>query len=148
MGRSIPVDYAILGAHHPHPSQLDRCDACDLALRYRDGSVAVVGLRTRGYLEARDGPEDWDGYIPLQSRDHAQPDDNGVHWLGPDDHPCVVYVTAEAFDLTRGALHSLLTVGKGNLLPKLPTLEQVGLERPSDQAWRPLTPSSVTGPTA
>ncbi len=143
--------FAVLGVHEVDNGRTSGpwFDGADLLLKTSDGTVVVCGLRTGSYVTARQGanePEWSDGYVPLPTTLDPSTvpfwDFNTLMWVGPSDHPCLVWTNAEfsllgirtTFDTTRPGNILLGPEGRG-----LPTPAQLGIEPPADPAWQPTT---------
>ena len=146
MERPAPLEYAVLGGHEPDPRCPGWYDALDLALRFDDGTVALTGLRTVGYMRARhdEDVERWGGYEPLSMTVRWEPghfwDFNKIHWLGPDPHSCLVWSNADVLSPELGAVNWMIAVGEGRLLlgpdgRGLPSPEQLGRTLPDALRW-------------
>jgi hypothetical protein len=143
--------FAVLGAHEVDSGRSDGpwFDGIDLLLRTSGNTTIVCGLRTGDYVKAHHGAidPDWgDGYEPLPTTLDPSTvpfwDFNTLMWVGPSDHPCLVWTNAE-FSL----LGVKTTFGKsmpGNILRGpdgrgLPSPEQLGIHVPADLQWQPIS---------
>lgn len=129
-------------------------DAVDVIVRTSAGDEVVLGLRTREYVDrvlAAGADPSWPGgYRPLPIEfDPAAVrhwDFGEVLWIGPADHPCLVWSNAEALSVR--ALVTMLgpdpvPARPGRLLAGpggrgLPTPRQFGVTAPADAPWIPL----------
>lgn len=155
---------AVLGHHRTSVPDLpddEWFDAVDLAVRDEAGEVVVLGFRTSDYVAAAlaGGDPPWHRGAPGED-----PDPPGGHrplgidldptavrhwdfgrilWIGPSEHPCLVWSNAEALSV-RGVMAVLgpdpVPVRAGKLLAGpdgrgLPRPSQVGVELPVDLRW-------------
>ena len=110
------VEYLVLG-RHPVPvdgaPDDDWFDAADIVIRASDGREFVLGVRTRDYVGAalEGGDPPWPGGhrplpITLDPSTVRHWDFASLLWIGPDDHPCILWSNAEA--LSSRALVTML----------------------------------------
>lgn len=162
------VAIAVLGHHPARVADLpgdDWFDAVDLLVRDESGAPRIIGFRTSDYVTAalsggdppwrRGAPGSSDSpgdYRPLAI--HLDPatvrhwDFGQVLWIGPSEHPCLVWSNAEALSV-RG-LRTLLgsdpaPVRSGRLLDGpdgagLPSPGEAGVEVPADLVWIDYSP--------
>ena len=139
--------FAVLGVHEADNDRSDGIwfDGIDMLLKTSDAATVVCGLRTGNYVMAHHGSKDpdWrDGYVPLPTTlDPATVsfwDFNTLLWVGPSDHPCLVWTNAEFVVLVvRTTFDKAMP---GNILRGpdgrgLPTPAQLGIEPPADPHW-------------
>ena len=114
-------------------------------LRRHRGGVRAPDWRLRQGTPRSREPEWSDGYVPLPTTLDPSTvpfwDFNTLMWVGPSDHPCLVWTNAE-FSLL-GIRTTFDTTRPGNILrgPEgrgLPTPAQLGIEPPADPAWQPI----------
>lgn len=162
------VALAVLGHHPTVVGDLPGdgwFDAVDLVVRDDTGAVGLIGFRTSDYVTRAldDGDPPWCRGAPDGSSgpgDHLPMaidlDPAAVHhwdfgrvlWIGPVDHPCLVWSNAEALSV-RGLWTMLgpdpAPVRAGRLLDGpdgagLPSPADVGLELPDDLCWLDYSP--------
>lgn len=142
--------FAVLGMHDDDLGLPDGpwFDGIDLLLKTSDATTVVCGLRTGTYVKAHHDssePEWRDGYVPLPvTLDPSTVpfwDFNTLMWVGPSDHPCLVWTNAE-FSLL-GVRTTFDRTMPGNILRGpdgrgLPTPAQLGIELRDDLHWQPI----------
>jgi len=143
--------FAVLGVHEVDNGRSSGpwFDGIDLLLKTSEDATVVCGLRTGGYVKAHHGAQDpeWrDGYEPLPTTLDPSTvpfwDFNTLLWVGPLDHPCLVWTNAEVSLQGIGT-----TFGKampGNILRGsdghgLPHPDQLGIQMSADLEWNPIS---------